>query len=123
MESYIISYLEVIKKFADFTGRTRRREFWTFCLCNLIIGVVLGILCAIPLLGVIFRIVSVLFSLAILVPGIAVGIRRLHDTNKSGLLILLSLAPAVGQIILLVFCVQEGTPGDNQYGPDPKSYS
>ena len=121
MESFLISYLEVIKKFTDFAGRARRREFWNFLLCNLVIGLVLGIFCSIPFLGVIFRIISGIYSLAILVPCIAVGIRRLHDTNKSGLLILLILAPVVGWIILIAFFAQEGTPGDNQYGSDPKS--
>jgi uncharacterized membrane protein YhaH (DUF805 family) len=113
-------YIGVLKKFKVFTGRSDRREFWMFVLYNFIVGFVLGILSSIPALGWIFRIVSVLFTLAIIVPGIAVGIRRLHDTNRSGWFLLLSLIPLVGAIILIVFCVQEGTPGENKYGANPK---
>ena len=122
MESFLIPYLGAVKKFAVFNGRARRKEFWTFTICNWIIGAVIGILTPIPILGVLFRIVGILFSIIIFVPSIAVGIRRLHDTNKSGLLILLSLAPVIGAIILLIFFAQDGTPGDNQYGSDPKGY-
>ena len=121
IESILITYLGVIKKFAEFSGRTGRREFWTFAICNAVIGAAFGILSRIPVLGVLFGIVSALFSLAILVPSIAVGFRRLHDTNRSGMFMLLCLVPLVGAIILLVFCAQDGTPGDNQYGADPKS--
>ena len=120
-EALKTNYLEVLKKFKVFTGRARRREFWMFALCNFAIGAVLGILGRIPAIGIVFSIVSLLFSLAILIPSIAVGIRRLHDTNRSGWLMLLCLIPFVGAIILLVFCIQEGTSGENQYGPDPKA--
>jgi uncharacterized membrane protein YhaH (DUF805 family) len=65
-------------------------------------------------------ILSIIFSLAILVPCLAVGARRLHDTNRTALLLLLALIPLVGIIILIVFFVQEGTAGNNQYGPNPK---
>ena len=120
MEYLLISYLEVIKKYAEFTGRARRREFWMFSLCNFVISIVFSILSRIPFLGVIFTIAGGLFALAVFVPALAVGVRRLHDTNKSGLLILLLLAPVVGWIILLVFFAQEGNPGNNLYGSDPK---
>ena len=121
-EAILINYLMVIKKYAVFTGRSRRREFWMFVLCNFIILTVLGILGRIPALGILFRIASCLFALIILVPSIAVGMRRLHDTNRSGILILLCLIPVVGTIVVLIFCAQEGNPGDNQYGTDPKAY-
>ena len=114
-------YIGVIKKYAVFTGRARRKEFWIFCLCNVIIGVVLGILGLIPGIGKVFSILSYVYSLGVLVPGIAVGVRRLHDTNRTGLFLLLGLIPLVGAIILIVFMVQEGTSGDNQYGPNPKA--
>ena len=124
MESYLIklmeSYISVLRKFSVFTGRADRREFWMFALCNFAIGIVLSILSSIPVLGIIFRIVAILYSLLILVPGIAVSIRRLHDTNRSGFFLLLALIPFVGWIIVLALCAMEGTLEDNQYGPNPK---
>ena len=125
MESFIstllINYFKVIKKYFVFDGRADRREFWLFMLCNLIIGIILSILGNIPVLGVVFAIISGLYSLAVLVPSLAVGVRRLHDTNKTGLLMLLNLIPGIGSIIVLVLCIPEGTLGENQYGPDPKN--
>ena len=118
---YLNEYIEVLKKFKDFSGRSRRKEFWTFAAINFIIGIVIGILARIPLLGIIFKIVSVLFSLAILIPGIALSIRRLHDTNRPGIMLLLALIPLAGAIIILVFAAQPGTVGENKYGPDPKA--
>ena len=115
------NFIAVLKKYKIFTGRSGRREFWLFALGGFAVGLVLGILSMIPLLGVIFTIVSVLFSLAILVPSIAVSIRRLHDTNRTGWMLLLCLIPIVGALIVLYFCILEGTAGDNQYGPDPKT--
>ena len=120
MNELLTNYLGVIKKYAEFSGRARRREFWLFFLCNFIVGIVFSILGRIPGIGIVFTIVSGLYSLAVLVPGIAVGARRLHDTNRTGLLLLLGLIPLVGAIILIVFTVQEGTPGENQYGRNPK---
>ena len=124
MESFInnllINYFKVIRKFSEFTGRTQRREFWMFMLCNFIVYLILGILGSIPLLGKLFNVVSVLYSIVILVPSIAVGVRRLHDTGKTGFLMLLTLIPVVGAIIVLVLCAYEGNSGINQYGSDPK---
>jgi len=114
-------FVDVIKtKYVLFDGRARRKEFWMFVLFEVIISFVLGILSSIPFLGVLFWIVLIIFSLGVIVPGIALGIRRLRDTNRSGFFILLGLIPLVGAIILIVFAAQEGTAGDNQYGPDPK---
>ena len=120
-ESLLANYLEVLKKFRVFDGRSRRREFWMFALCNFIIFAGLGILGRFPGIGVLFTGISILYSLAILVPGIAVGIRRLHDTNRTGFFMLLCLIPLVGVIVLLLFCAQEGNAGENQYGADPKA--
>ena len=117
------SFMAVLKKYAEFSGRARRREYWMYTLANLIIAAVLGILSQIPVLGIFFVILSSLYSLAVLVPGIAVSIRRLHDTNRSGYMLLLLLIPLVGLIIVIYFTVQEGTRGENQYGPDPKGAS
>jgi len=114
------SFFTVLKKYADFSGRSRRREYWMFVLANLIVAAILGILSRIPILGLIFAIASGLYGLAVLIPGIAVSIRRLHDTDRSGFMLLLCLIPLVGAIIVLYFAIQEGTQGENQYGPDPK---
>jgi uncharacterized membrane protein YhaH (DUF805 family) len=111
-------YLKVLKQYAVFSGRARRTEYWMFVLFNILAGIVLGIVDKFagtdPWLGGIY-------SLAVLIPGIAVSVRRLHDTDRSGLWFLASLVPCVGAIILLVFMIQEGTRGDNQFGPDPKA--
>jgi uncharacterized membrane protein YhaH (DUF805 family) len=109
-------YLAVLKKYADFSGRARRKEFWMFALFNFIIAIVLGIvdgMIGMPVLGLIY-------SLAVLLPGLAVGARRLHDIGKSGWWLLIGLVPLVGLIVLIIFFVMDSNPGDNQYGPNPK---
>ena len=112
-------YIEVLKKYAVFSGRTRRMEYWMFLLINCLITVVLGTFEGLS--GIIG--LSLIYSLAVLIPGIAVSIRRLHDTNRSGWWFLIGLIPIVGAIVLLIFMVQDGQPKENQYGPDPKSDS
>ena len=111
-------YLEVLKKYAVFNGRARRKEYWMFVLFNFIIDSVLGLLERLvggP------GIVALLYSLAVLIPGIAVSVRRLHDTNRSGWWLFIVFVPIIGWIVLLVFMVQDGKPGENQYGPNPKA--
>ena len=120
MNDLIQNYIGVLKKYAEFSGRARRRELWLFVLCNIIISIVVSILGFIPVLGKIIYVLYLLYTLAILIPSLAVGARRLHDTNKSGLFLLLGLIPLVGAIILIVFFAIEGDKGKNQYGPDPK---
>ena len=107
-----------------FTGRSRRTEYWTFTLINFGIGIILSVLGGIlgsiaGILGTIVYIVSILFSLAMLLPTIAVGIRRLHDTGRSGWFLLIGLIPLVG-LVLIYFLVLDSQPGSNQYGPNPK---
>jgi uncharacterized membrane protein YhaH (DUF805 family) len=114
------NFVAVMKKFTVTAGRARRREFWMFVLAVIIIGFALGILIIIPVLGIIFGIASSIFGLVIIIPSITAGVRRLHDTNKTGWLMLLCLIPLIGGIIVLIMCVMEGTHGSNQYGPDPK---
>lgn len=117
-------YLTVLKKYAVFTGRARRSEYWYFFLFNLLAIVVLaGVDSATGLFSAQARIglLSGLYSLAILIPGLAVSVRRLHDTDRSGWWLLLALAPLLGAIVLLVFCAQDGQAGQNRYGPDPKA--
>ncbi|MDR0447996.1 MAG: DUF805 domain-containing protein [Treponema sp.] len=118
-QPYLENYIGVLKKYAVFEGRAGRWEFWWFFLCSLIIGVAAGILSRIPLLGWVFSIGFFIFCLATLIPNLAVGARRLHDTNRSGWLLLLSLIPLAGIIILIVFWAMEGDSGKNQYGACP----
>ncbi len=111
-------YIMVLKKYAVFSGRARRKEYWMFILFNFIFALVLGILDNI--IGT-SNVLGTIYSLAVLVPGIAVSVRRLHDTNRSGWWVLIGLVPLIGAIVLLVFVVQDSQPGDNQYGPNPKA--
>jgi uncharacterized membrane protein YhaH (DUF805 family) len=111
-------YLAVLKKYADFTGRARRTEFWMYLLFTLIIVVVLNVVeMIIGTMGVI----GFAYGLGTLLPSIAVTTRRLHDTGRSGWWQLIGLIPLVGLIVMIVFTVQEGAKGANAYGPDPKA--
>jgi len=112
-------YLEVLKKYATFGGRARRTEFWMFVLINAIIDAVLSILWRATGVGIL-EVIYYLYALAVLIPGIAVTVRRLHDTGRSGGWWFIGLIPSVGWIILIVFCAQDSQPGPNQYGPNPK---
>ena len=117
-------YLEALKKYAVFNGRARRKEYWYFLLFNIIISIVLAVIDAV--IGTFSTEVGIgllggIFGLALLIPSIAVGVRRLHDTDRSGWWWLLYLIPLIGGIVLLVFLVQDSTPGENRYGSNPKS--
>ena len=107
----------VLEHYADFTGRARRAEFWWYALANLLISIVFNILIAI---SSIFWILDVIYVLAVLIPGLAVGVRRLHDTDKSGWWLLIALIPLVGIIVLIVFFATDGQPGPNKYGASEK---
>ena len=112
-----------LKRYAEFTGRSRRKEYWSFFLLVVACAVVLSILERILGLDPIFAFYGpliCLFELAILVPSLAVGARRLHDTDRSAWWLLIAFVPIIGGLVLLVFYVLEGTRGPNQYGPDPK---
>jgi len=123
-----------LRRYADFEGRSRRMEYWMFYLFTLILGMVATVvILAIALLlytmnlsesamgMVLVPIYLILFvaSMALIVPTIAVAVRRFHDQDKSGWMILLSLIPLAGGIIFLVFMCMEGTRGPNRFGPDP----
>lgn len=110
-------YLGALKKYAVFSGRAQRTEFWMFCLFNIIIAIGLGIVEGI--LGS-PAILSSLYSLAVLIPGIAVTVRRLHDTDRTGWWVLIGLIPMIGALVLLVFAVLDSNPGENRFGPNPK---
>ena len=116
-------YLQVLKKYAIFSGRARRKEYWFFVLFNVIISMVLAFIdgmmgsfnaeAGVGMLGGIY-------SLAVLIPGIAVSVRRLHDIGKSGWWLLIALIPLAGGIILLVFNAKDSQEGENDYGPNTK---
>jgi len=109
--------LVVFERYAQFTGRAGRAEYWWFFLANLIVSVLFN---ALGRATALFALIGLLYSLALLIPGIAVAIRRLHDTGRSGWWLLISLVPIVGIIVLIVFLATEGDPGANEYGPpDP----
>lgn len=110
-------YGAVWKQFVNFNGRARRKEYWYFTLCNLIVMILLNVVSF--LIGDYNGVLGNLYTLAILLPGLGVLARRLHDTGRSGWWILIGLVPIVGFIVLLVFLVQEGDSGENQYGDDP----
>ena len=116
-------YIAVLKKYAVFDGRARRKEYWFFVLFNIIFALVLAFIDGMvgtfnPESG--YGVLSGIYGLAVFIPGIAVSIRRLHDTDRSGWWILICLIPLIGAIWLLILFVLDGTAGQNQYGPDPK---
>jgi len=138
-------YLEALKKYAVFRGRSRRKEFWYFVLFSMLAYTLLRVIDnligtrAIPIFEIGMRstvynpgvaaavhnpsvgmgLLAGLYSLAVLVPTIAVTVRRLHDTGHSGWWLLINLVPFIGLIVFLVFMAQKTEQGDNQYGPDP----
>ena len=105
------------KKYATFSGRARRKEYWMFVLFNMLIAFGVNVVDAV--LGM-EGLLGGLYSLAVLIPGWAVFTRRMHDIGKSGWWWLIGLVPVVGAIVLLVFMCKDGQPGDNAYGPNPK---
>jgi uncharacterized membrane protein YhaH (DUF805 family) len=116
-------FLIVLKKYAEFSGRAQRAEYWFFALFYVLFFLALslidgaaGLLNAELGLGLL----SGLFALAMIIPSIAVTVRRLHDTSRSGWWFLISLIPIIGGIVLLVFMCLDSTPGTNAYGPNPK---
>jgi uncharacterized membrane protein YhaH (DUF805 family) len=122
MEWYVIA----IQKYAQFSGRSRRREYWTFALVNAIV------MCLLYGTGISFffagqRVIgATLFGLcfayaaAMIIPGLACGVRRLHDIGQSGWFMLLPLIPVAGGLILIVMHLLDSQPGPNPYGPNPK---
>ncbi len=108
-------YLQVLRDWNKFSGRASRTEFWTFVLVNALVN------CALWLLGTLIGpivFISYLYSLAILVPTLAVGMRRLHDAGKEGLWIIGSFVPLLN-LVVLYFLILESEPGSNQHGPNP----
>jgi uncharacterized membrane protein YhaH (DUF805 family) len=117
-------YIKVLKKYAVFSGRARRKEYWMFVLFNILFAILAMILdnilgTTVEDLG--YGYIYILYGLAVILPTLAVGIRRLHDLGKSGWWLFISLIPLVGSIWLIVLMATAGQTGENQYGPDPKA--
>ncbi len=116
-------YLKVLKQYADFNGRARRKEYWMFALFNIIftvVAVILDNILGIAVEGFGYGPLYGLYALAVLIPSLAVAVRRLHDIGKSGWMILISLIPIIGVIWLFVLLVTDSNPGENEYGANPK---
>jgi uncharacterized membrane protein YhaH (DUF805 family) len=120
MEWYLLPW----QRFADFNGRARRKEYWTFTLVNTLIAIVLYVPAlfmqkgnpslALPLISL-----YALYSLASFIPTLSCSVRRLHDTGRSGFYLLLSFIPLVGLILIYILAI-DSVPGSNEYGPNPK---
>ena len=111
-----------LKKYADFLGRAPRAEYWWFYLLSVVaylVGLILDSLLATGGALGSTGIIALLLILGLLIPSLAAGVRRLHDTDRSGWWLLIAFIPLVGAIVLLVFFVLEGNKGDNRFGPDP----
>ena len=124
-----------LKRYADFKGRSRRKEYWMFTLGVSLVAIIALLFLAATLglggldenggglaaiLGGTGMIVLGILYLAIIIPSVAVQVRRFHDQDKSGWLVLLNFIPYIGALIVFVFMLLEGTRGPNRFGPDPK---
>jgi uncharacterized membrane protein YhaH (DUF805 family) len=124
-----------LRRYAEFSGRSRRKEYWMFFLLMVALGLIAGTVDTVLGFGTTYREVSgagysagwavnngplsILLVLATFIPSLAVTIRRLHDLDKSGWWVLICLVPLIGAIVLIVFMCVEGTRGTNRFGPDP----
>lgn len=124
MDKMVSAYKEMWNRWSDFSGRSGVGKYWWAALVNAIIVFLIYILAFIfaaisETLGLIVMLVVLVYALALIVPGLAMAIRRLHDTDRSGWWILINFVPIVGPIILIVFLASASTEGPNQYGmPD-----
>ena len=115
---------EALKRYAEFSGRSRRKEFWLFILLYIVLSGLATVVDITVFENLLIEeemgVVSVVLALALLIPSLSVQVRRLHDTDRSAWWLLIALLPIIGGIVLLVFNCLDGTPGDNRFGPDPK---
>ena len=109
-------YLKVLKQYAIFSGRAGRKEFWMFVLFNLIISIAASVIDSV--MGT-WGIIGGIYALLVLIPALAVAVRRLHDIGKSGWMLLVGFIPLIGAIWLIVLWASEGQLGSNQYGEKP----
>ena len=117
-------FISALKKYAQFSGRSQRSEYWYFLLFYILIFI--GLSFVDGLIGTFSKhsavgLLTGIFALAMVIPWISVGIRRLHDTDRSGWWLLVNLVPLIGGFVLLVFFAQDSQPGENRFGPNPKA--
>lgn len=112
-------FLKGLKNYATFEGRARRKEYWMYTLFYVIFGVALMVIE--ELTGILF--LYAVYSLALLLPSLAISVRRLHDTGRSGWWVWIGLIPIIGSIILLVFLCQDSKENQNKFGENPKAIS
>ncbi|MEM7513912.1 MAG: DUF805 domain-containing protein [Bacteroidota bacterium] len=117
-------YLKVMRQYADFSGRARRKEYWMFTLFNFIFALVamgFDAMMGSAFIGGMYGITYMTYALATIVPGIAVAVRRMHDVGKSGWMLFIALIPLIGSIWLLILLFTDSQKGTNKWGPDPKA--
>jgi len=115
-------YTEVLKKYATFEGRASRSEYWYFFLFSGLLQLVfIGLAFVMPILAPAVNILIIIYAFAVMLPSLAVGVRRLHDIGKSGWWYLIILIPIIGAIVLFIFAVLDSVPGSNIYGSNPKN--
>ena len=118
-------FLQPFVRYADFTGRSRRSEYWLFRLVTIVAYIALFLIAEAlrsynSFLYILPMMLFFVLALASIVPSLAVGFRRLHDSDRSAWWILIAFVPILGPLVLLAFLCIDGTPGDNRFGPDPK---
>lgn len=111
-------YTDILKNYVGFSGRATRSEYWWFALINFIITLIIEI---IDKVAGIYPLLTAIYSLALLLPSLALSFRRLHDTGRSAGWLFIGLIPIIGWIVLLVFYCLDSQPEANKYGPNPKS--
>lgn len=120
-ELFTTNFIDVLKtKYAEFSGREKRRPYWMFVLCIFLINAAVGILASIfanNFLGNIFTFLASIFSLAVLVPSLGMAVRRLHDIGKDWPWIFIVFIPFIGWIWMIVLLATDSQPADNQFGP------
>lgn len=111
-------------RYAEFTGRSRRSEYWLFTLLYVLVYLACVVVVTVfgerSLAALLMALVLTVFVLGSFIPSLAVSFRRLHDINRSAWWLLIAFLPIIGGLVLLIFDIQDGTPGDNRFGPDPK---
>ncbi|EOW6720832.1 DUF805 domain-containing protein [Cronobacter dublinensis] len=117
-------YIKAFKNYLGFTGRARRKEYWMFTLVNIILTGVMVALDKILGLRIMGEqgLLTVLYGLVVLLPALAVQFRRLHDTDRTARWLFVLFIPVIGWLMILAFNTQEGTRGENRFGPDPKHH-
>lgn len=125
--SFIEAVTSVAVNFLNFSGRARRSEYWYFFLFNFVVQLLLrrsslifDILLPTKMALGLARVLVSIYSLIVFLPALAVLVRRLHDTGKSGWYLLWNLLPGIGTLIVVIRLFRDGDPGMNSYGPDPK---